>query len=124
MLPAPAQGALAVEVRADDAEAQRVVAALDDPDTRAAVAAERALLSALEAGCSAPVGALADVVEEDGEAGFYTAVFLRGSVTAVDGSDAVRLSATGPSTQADDVGRRLAADLLDAGANTLMGSRS
>jgi hydroxymethylbilane synthase len=124
MLPAPAQGALAVEVRADDAEAQRIVAALDDPDTRAAVAAERALLSALEAGCSAPVGALADVVEEDGEAGFYTAVFLRGSVTAVDGSDAVRLSATGPSTQADDVGRRLAADLLDAGANTLMGSRS
>jgi hydroxymethylbilane synthase len=95
-----------------------VLAALDHADTRAAVAAERALLTALEAGCSAPVGGLADVVEgDDGPE-----VFLRGSVTALDGSDAVRLSATGPLTDAEGVGRRLAAELLADGADTLMGS--
>ncbi len=59
VLPAPAQGALAVECRLSDDEARAVLRALDDPDSRAAVAAERALLAALEAGCSAPVGALA-----------------------------------------------------------------
>ena len=80
--------------------------------------AERALLAALEAGCSAPVGALAEIAE--GDAG--PELFLRGSVTAVDGSDAIRLSATGPTTDADGVGRRLAADLLAEGADRLMGS--
>lgn len=118
VLPAPAQGALAIECRADDAETLAVLAALDDPATRASTAAERALLAALEAGCSAPVGALADVVE--GDAGLE--IFLRGSVTALDGTDAVRLSATGPTTDADGVGRQLAADLLAAGADTMMGS--
>jgi hydroxymethylbilane synthase len=118
VLPAPAQGALAVECRADDAEALDVLAQLDDADTRAAVAAERALLETLEAGCAAPVGALADVAE--GDAG--PEVFLRATVVATDGSAAVRLSATGATTDADGVGRRLAADLLAAGADQLMGS--
>jgi hydroxymethylbilane synthase len=118
VLPAPAQGALAVECRASDDAALAALAILDHPDTRAAVAAERALLAALEAGCSAPVGALAEVAEgDDGPE-----IFLRGSVTAADGSDAVRLSATGPTDDADGVGRRLAAELLADGAATMMGS--
>jgi hydroxymethylbilane synthase len=120
VLPAPAQGALAVECRSSDHEALAILSALDDPDTRAAVVAERALLAALEAGCSAPVGALAEIAEGD----LGTEVFLRGSVTAIDGSDAVRLSATGPTTDAEEVGRRLAADLLAEGADQLMGSSS
>ncbi|WP_375480425.1 hydroxymethylbilane synthase [uncultured Jatrophihabitans sp.] len=119
MLPAPAQGALALECRADDEAAFAALAALNDADARAAVAAERSLLAALEAGCSAPVGALAEIAEDD-DGG--AEVFLRGSVTAVDGSDAVRLSATGPMTDADGVGRRLAAELIADGADTLMGS--
>jgi hydroxymethylbilane synthase len=118
VLPAPAQGALAVECRADDTAALEVLAALDSADARAAVAAERALLSELEAGCSAPVGALAEIAE--GEHG--PEVFLRGSVTAMDGSDAVRLSATGPTTDAEAIGRRLAAELVADGADTMMGS--
>jgi hydroxymethylbilane synthase len=118
VLPAPAQGALAVECRADDTAALDVLAALDSADARAAVAAERALLAELEAGCSAPVGALAEIAE--GEHG--PEVFLRGSVTAMDGSDAVRLSATGPTTDAEAIGRRLAAELLADGADTMMGS--
>jgi hydroxymethylbilane synthase len=118
MLPAPAQGALALECRADDGEAIAAVAVLDDVDSRAAVDAERALLVALEAGCSSPVGGLAEIV--DGDDG--PEVFLRGSVTAVDGSDAVRLSATGPITDAQAVGRQLAAELLADGADKMMGN--
>jgi hydroxymethylbilane synthase len=114
VLPAPAQGALAVECR--DGDLVPVLAALDDLDSRTAVTAERALLAALEAGCSAPVGALAEIAE--GDDGLE--VFLRGVVVALDGSDAVRLSATGPATEAQQVGERLAAELLDLGAATLM----
>jgi hydroxymethylbilane synthase len=118
VLPAPAQGALAVECRASDGELVARLAALDHADSRAAVTAERALLAALEAGCTAPVGGLAVIAEgDDGPE-----LFLRGSVTAADGSDAVRLSATGPVTDAAAIGRRLAADLLDDGANELFGS--
>lgn len=118
VLPAAAQGALAIECRAADDAALAVLAVLDHADSRTAVTAERALLAALEAGCSAPVGALAEIVEgDDGDE-----VFLRGSVTAVDGSGAVRLSATGPTTDADGVGRRLAAELIADGADTMMGS--
>ncbi|MDT4979966.1 MAG: hydroxymethylbilane synthase, partial [Pseudonocardiales bacterium] len=118
VLPAPAQGALAIECRSSDDDAIAVVAAMNSADTATAVTAERALLAALEAGCSAPVGALAEVVEGDAE----LEVFLRGSVTAIDGSSAVRLSETGASTDADGVGRRLAAELLANGADHMMGS--
>ena len=119
LLPAPGQGALAVECRADDESlVDGVRRALDDASTRAAVTAERALLSALEAGCTAPVGALADVAAGDnGE----DEIYLRGTVTAVDGSRAVRLSITGPVADGDRLGRQLAADLLDAGAAELIG---
>ena len=119
VLPAPAQGALAIECRVDDDEACAVLGGIDHEDSRAAVAAERALLTALEAGCSAPVGGLAEVSED--ETGVLE-IFLRGSVTAIDGGDAVRLSATGPVTDAEQVGRQLAADLLENGAQTLMGT--
>ena len=118
MLPAAAQGALAIECRANDSELCQLLGTLDDQDARAAVTAERALLAALEAGCTAPVGALAEVaVGDDGPE-----LFLRGSVTAVDGSDAVRLSATGPVHTAETIGRRLAAELMADGASEIMGS--
>ena len=122
MLPAPGQGALAVECRADDESlVDGVRRALDDSSTRAAVVAERALLAALEAGCTAPVGALADVaIGDDGD----DEIYLRGAVTAVDGSRAVRLSITGPLADGERLGRQLAADLLDAGAAELIGESS
>jgi hydroxymethylbilane synthase len=122
MLPAPAQGALAVECREGDTALLELLARLDDADTRSAVAAERSLLSELEAGCSAPVGALADIAVGDGPDD--SELFLRANVTALDGSDAVRLSATGPPEQAEAIGRRLAQELLAAGADTMMGSRT
>ncbi len=116
VLPAPGQGALASECRADDAETATILAVLDDPDTRAAVTAERSLLSALEAGCSAPVGALADVVwGDDGDE-----LWLRAVVGDPSGSPTIRLSASGPLSEPAAVGERLAAEMLAEGASELM----
>lgn len=130
LLPAPAQGALAVECRTDAVapdgrDLVELLACLDDEHTRAAVLAERALLTALEAGCAAPVAALAVVAEgessaaetDDGEFEIY----LRGAVISPDGGFAVRLSGTGTLTDAEGIGRRLAADLLAEGAEDVLG---
>jgi hydroxymethylbilane synthase len=116
VLPAPAQGALAVECRASDARTRELIGRLEDPAARACVQAERSTLAALEAGCSAPVAAYAEVAE--GESG--PELFLRASVTAIDGSDAVRGSITGPLPDAAALGRALAGELLDRGAAELM----
>ncbi|MEU7822062.1 hydroxymethylbilane synthase [Catellatospora sp. NPDC049111] len=115
MLPAPAQGALAVECRSADADLVEALAALDHRATRAAVTAERALLAALEAGCSAPVAALAETTEDD-------EIYLRGAVISVDGRFALRLSRTGTLAEAEQIGRALAADLLEDGAENVLGS--
>jgi hydroxymethylbilane synthase len=117
MLPAPAQGALAVECREDDVELREVLAALDDEYTRAAVTAERALLAELEAGCSAPIAALAEVAEGDEGPEIY----LRGAVFSPDGGFALRLSRTGTLADAAEVGRALARDLREEGADNALG---
>jgi hydroxymethylbilane synthase len=121
VLPAAGQGALAVECRADDAVLLQAISALDDPDTRAAVTAERALLAALEAGCTAPVGALAEVVESLDAAGHVVLeLSLRAVVAAPDGSHALRRSAVGPITDPEGLGRALATELLEDGAAALV----
>jgi hydroxymethylbilane synthase len=117
VLPAPGQGALAVECRADDTDTIAALAPLEDPDTRACVTAERAVLAALEAGCSAPVGALAEVVE--GEDGLELS--LRAFVGAVDGSFDLRRSLVGRVEEAESLGHRLAAVLLEDGGAELVG---
>jgi hydroxymethylbilane synthase len=116
VLPAPAQGALAVECRTGDARTRELLGRLEDPAVRACVVAERSTLATLEAGCSAPVAAYAEIAE--GEIG--PELFLRASVTALDGSDAVRGSIAGPLPEAAALGRALAAELLDRGAAALM----
>ncbi|AZM89667.1 MULTISPECIES: hydroxymethylbilane synthase [Streptomyces] len=125
VLPAPGQGALAVECLASDADLISALGRLDDPHTRAAVTAERALLAALEAGCSAPVGALADLLA-DGQ--IVNEMRLRGVVGTLDGSTLVQLSTTGPVPQSYDeamaLGRELADEMLAKGAAGLMGERS
>ena len=107
MLPAPGQGALAVESAAARPDLAELLSGIDDAPSRAAATAERALLAALEAGCSAPVGAYAagtDVLR------------LRGLVVAADGGMALRASASGPASEAERLGRAVAADLLARGA--------
>lgn len=129
MLPAPGQGALAVECAAANADLAAQLAGLDDLHTRVAVTAERTLLAALEAGCSAPVGALADlrVVGQ-----VETEMRLRGAVGTPDGSALVQLSITGrlPASAGEAVaqsmrlGRELADEMLAKGAAGLMGERA
>ncbi|MEV5161782.1 hydroxymethylbilane synthase [Streptomyces sp. NPDC053728] len=125
VLPAPGQGALAIECAAGSTDLAAALAELDDPYTRVAVTAERALLNALEAGCSAPVGALADFLA-DGQV--VNELRLRGVVGSTDGASLVQLSITGPvPTSLDDaaaLGRELATEMLAKGAAGLMGERA
>jgi len=111
MVPAPGQGALAVECRAGSAELADLLAQVDDPGTRAAVTAERTVLAELEAGCSAPLGAYAS----------GTGILqLTAAVVADDGLRAVRASMSGPAAQAAKLGRDMAAELLRQGARTIV----
>ncbi|GAA2552284.1 hydroxymethylbilane synthase [Pseudonocardia hydrocarbonoxydans] len=120
MLSAPAQGALAIECLADDAALSDALAsALDDPLTRAAVVAERAVLATLEAGCQAPVGALADVVSDlDDDGHILDRISLRAVVGTDDGA-LIRASITGDMDVAEKLGAALAAELLDLGGSSL-----
>lgn len=116
VLPAPGQGALAVECRADDDLVTVLRDALDDPDTRACVTAERVLLAELEAGCAAPVGALAEVAM--GDSG--DELWVRAVALSPDGTLSVRRSAAGPLDDPEGLGRSLAAEMLAEGAADLI----
>ena len=119
MLPAPAQGALAIECLADDLETEHRLAALDDPATRTAVTAERAVLAGLGSPCSAPIGALGEVVEDLDEHGqIIESLSLRAFAATADGT-LLRASITGKTTEAASLGSSLAAELLDLGAEPL-----
>lgn len=107
MLPAPGQGALAVECLASRSDLIELLSSVDDAPSRAATNAERGLLGALQAGCAAPVGAYAAGTE---------ALRLDAIVAAADGGAALRASAAGPASQAERLGRQVAADLLSRGA--------
>lgn len=121
MLPAPGQGALAVECRRADTDlVARVADAIDHPPTRAAVTAERVVLNRLEAGCSAPVGALAEIVEGEDD----DELWIRAIALSLDGALAVRRSAAGSAVAAELVGERLAAEMLEDGAADLLEERS
>jgi hydroxymethylbilane synthase len=119
MLPAPAQGALAIECRADDLDTEHRLGALNDPDTRDAVTAERAVLAGLGSPCSAPIGALAEIVEDlDDEGRVILGLSLRAVAATPDGA-LVRASITGHIAEAERLGKALAAELLDLGAESL-----
>ena len=110
MLPAPGQGALAVQCRADDTETIKLLTLIHDPLTAAAVSAERAFLSALGGGCSLPVAAFAEKNDD--------AIILTGSVLSIDGKQAISLSAV--DTEPRQLGERLAGLVLERGATELL----
>lgn len=115
VLPAPGQGALAVECRTGDVELLALLGGLDHAPTRAAVTAERQVLATLEGGCAAPIGTLGEVVEgEDG-----AELWLRAVVLSGDGAVAIRRSASGPVGDAAGLGERLAQEMLADGADQL-----
>jgi hydroxymethylbilane synthase len=110
MLPAPGQGALAVQCRADDAETVRLLAALHQPDVAAAVTAERTFLHALGGGCATPVAAHA--VWENGR------LHLTGLIGSLDGLEMVRVEASGDDAVA--LGQLLARQALAQGAAEIL----
>ncbi len=111
-LPAPAQAAVAIECRQDDAATISLVKALDDADTRACVEAERAMNRALDGSCHVPVAGLAQWQGQD--------LWLQGLVGGVADGRAVRAQATGPATDPEALGREVARQLLAAGAGELL----
>ena len=112
MLPAVGQGALGIETRADDPYILPFVSALDDDETRACVTAERALLEALQGGCQVPLGALGSRRGDE--------LHLEAAVFSAAGSEYIRCSENGPAEQARPIGLRLAAALIESGAEKLL----
>jgi hydroxymethylbilane synthase len=111
-MPAVGQGAVAVECRLADTEAAEMLGVLDDPESRTAIIAERALLSALQGGCQVPIGAWARV--ERGE------LVIEACVCSVDGSQYVKQRAAGPADQAASLGEHMARLLIEAGAQNIL----
>jgi hydroxymethylbilane synthase len=110
LMPAPAQGVLAVECRTDDPDTAAQLGTLDHAPTRAAAIAERGFLAGLDAGCSTPVGALAELSVETGG---QSALRMSGVIAATDGSSVIRAHAAGAAGDAESLGRRLAHTLLN-----------
>jgi len=111
-IPAPAQGALAVQTRSDDRETVTIVRSLDDPSARASVLAERQVLVALKCGCHAPVGAYA---ERDGEM-----MRIHAFIADVEGRNVLRKEGQGRASEAVSLGDRVAQELLDAGGREIL----
>lgn len=112
MVPAVGQGALAIETRAGDDGVIEIVRTLDHQSTRVACLAERSFLRALGGGCQLPIAGYA--VDSDGQ------LWLEGLVADRGGREMVRGKIIGPSTDAESLGMRLAAQLLEQGADKLL----
>jgi hydroxymethylbilane synthase len=111
-MPAVGQGAIAVECRLADSEAADVLSVLDHAETRTAIIAERALLSALQGGCQVPLGAWARF--ERGE------FVMDATVCSADGLQCVKHHITGPADQAAGIGQEMARRLIEAGAGSIL----
>lgn len=110
MLPAPGQGALAVQCRADDEATLALLTAVDEPHTRACVTAERSFLAGLGGGCSLPVAAHAQIIEGQ--------LSLTALVAAIDGHKIIQVAGNG--RQPQQLGQQLAQKALDQGAEALL----
>jgi len=110
-LPAPGQGALAIEGR-DDAAGEALLAPLDDRETRDTTTAERSFLAALEAGCQVPLGASARMQGDE--------IVLQGLVATLDGTEIVRSETRGDRKRASELGKGLAAELWNRGAGRIL----
>src|SRR6185436_191766 len=112
-VPAPGQGIVAVESRADDARIREIASRIDDPAASAALDGERALVEALGGGCQTPIGALVTPLDGD-------TIELVAAVIALDGSKALRAQGTAPRRDAVALGRTVAADLIAQGADEIL----
>lgn len=111
-IPAPGQGIIAVEIRSDDRRAAGAVAAIDDPSARAALEAERMVVTRLGGGCQMPIGVHAEVGNGD--------ISLTAVVLSLDGARAIRAESRGSMTEPHKIGRAAADDLLSQGADDIL----
>jgi len=111
-LPAVSQGAIGVQIRADDADVAEWIGSLEHPETRAVTTAERAFLRTMEGGCQLPVGAFGEV-EGNG-------LRLRGVVCSLDGSRGVEGETSGEPGKAEELGVALAEDLMGKGGSEIL----
>jgi len=110
--PAVGQGALAIEIRGNDADLQRAVTLLDDPSTHLAVRAERAMLRRLGGGCQVPIAAHGTLENAQ--------LYMRGIVASLDGSRLIQAVATGSEKDPESLGAAVAEDLLEKGAGEIL----
>jgi len=111
-LPAVGQGAIGVEVRADDVKTMNLIAVIDHKITRTAIEAERSFMNRLEGGCQVPIGALGRIENEH--------LTLEGIVVDLHGTQAVRRIISGPAEKAEQLGEKLAEMLLEQGAGEIL----
>jgi hydroxymethylbilane synthase len=112
-MPAPGQGIVAVEIRAEDERTRLAVAPITDGDAAAALEAERALVEALGGGCQTPIGALASTTHDG-------LIELKAVVVALDGSRAVHGRGSAPGHEARGLGKRVGEQLLADGADEIL----
>lgn len=115
MLPAPGQGALGIECRADDGEAFSALAPLNVAEARAAVTAERTMLAHVEGGCLAAIGAHATVDDDQ--------LHLVACILSADGTECLAAKSTGAMDDAEMIGRQVGTELLAQGAKRLVEER-
>jgi len=111
-IPAPAQGALAVQVRSDDVETRELISAIDDEKTRIVTSAERRILQTMRCGCHTPVGAYAKIVGDD--------IIIRAFISDIAAENFIRRQIAGPVWDSEQLAERLANELLDAGGREIL----
>jgi hydroxymethylbilane synthase len=111
-VPAPAQGALAVQTRTDDMATNKLISAIDDEKTRMVTLAERQILTTTQCGCHAPVGAFAKITGDD--------IIIDAFISDLEGANFIRQQITAPAAKAMQVAEKLAADLLEAGGREIL----
>jgi hydroxymethylbilane synthase len=113
-IPAPAQGALGIQTRADDAETNEIIAAIDDENARRTTAAERKILTTMQCGCHAPVGAYAEIT--GGE------IKIRAFISDLEGENFISREISGPAEDSEILAEKIANELLDAGGKGILES--
>jgi hydroxymethylbilane synthase len=111
-IPAPAQGALAVQIRADDSELVELLGQLDDGQSRIAVEAERVVLAALQGGCSIPLGVYAHIVDDT--------ITIDAMISDLEGKEYIRRSKTDSLNNVETSAKKLAEELLAAGGQKIL----
>ena len=113
-IPAPAQGALGIQTRADDDETNEIIASIEDENARITTAAERKILTTMKCGCHAPVGAYAEIAGGD--------IQIRAFISEVDGKNFIGRELAGPAEDAEKLAEKIANELLKAGGKKILDS--